>query len=402
MTPMPNPNQRQKYLTMFVVAVVLTVLYMVYLASIDASLPLVTRRPGGRPIVTWQRDPTGYLLAFVPMLFGMFVFVVVIAAVAEAIQMLVRSRRAHPFYHSRSRSETPLRVTSAVLSLIIPGLGHAFSLHFVRAAIWLMTFIAATILSLLIFRYVPTFVGLVLPIIFVVALRIAVAVDASRLELNRPGFHWPRRLVGIGTFLVTYFAAMFVWGVVRYRAFGESVLIPSASMEPTLMQGDYVLTTPLSGVNVSRNRIIMFRWPDEKSNRYVARAVGLPGDTLSMRNGKLFLNGHDTPEPFAYDDGAKLESTYPAFAWQKNFLSDSVNSGAYLPTRTTWGPVIVPRHAFFVLGDNRNNALDSRYRGFVAESDVSLSPDRVYYSRDPVTGFRWQRFGKTVRSSNAQ
>lgn len=396
--PTPNPDQRRKYLILSLVAVALTVAYMVYLARIDASLPLVTRRPGGRPIVTWQRDPTGYLLAFVPMLIGMFVFVVVVNAIGEGVRGLMRGKNAPPVYQSSNRSQTPLRVTSGILSALIPGLGHAFSAHYVRSVAWLLAFIAATTASLLIFLYVPSVIGMLLPIVLVVVLRIAVVVDASRLEFNRPGIRASRRAIGVVAFGVVYLVAMGAFAMARTRMFGESFRLPSGSMQPTLISGDYVMTVPQSGETVSRNQIVVFRWSNDEPERFISRVVGLPGDTLAMRAGKLLRNGKEVAEPFAVNETLAPGTADNMFGWQKSFLADTANAERYLPTRNDWGPLVVVRNSVFVLGDNRDNSLDSRYRGLVPTSLITLTPQRVYYSRDPDTGFRWSRFGKIVRS----
>src|SRR5256885_138857 len=92
------------------------------------------------------------------------------------------------------------------------------------------------------------------------------------------------------------------------------------------------------------------------------------------------------------------------FRWQKAYLVGGASIENYHPSRNNWGPLVVPPHDYFVLGDNRDNSSDSRYWGFVADSLVRGQPIVVYYSYAPDTGdrldwltrLRWKRFGEIV------
>jgi signal peptidase I len=124
----------------------------------------------------------------------------------------------------------------------------------------------------------------------------------------------------------------------------------------------------------------------------IKRIAGLPGDTLQMRDGILFRNG------ITVNDSATITSGPDAgaeeFAWQGAHLTSIVDSRSYHPTIDNWGPLVVPDHRLFVLGDNRHNSEDSRYYGFISTDSVTGHPTQVYFSRDPerrVT--RWNRFG---------
>jgi len=200
----------------------------------------------------------------------------------------------------------------------------------------------------------------------------------------------------------------------------EMFKIPTPSMQSTLMVGDFLvvdkmtygpvipftpwrlppLRTPKDG------DVIVFKWPSDTTINFVKRVVGAPGDTLRMRNGALYRNGHALREPYAQRQLPSPDYGVAAFRWQKDYLVHSLHaSQSYWPSRNNWGPLIVPPKNYFVLGDNRDNSLDSRYWGFVPDSLVRGRPLVVYYSYEPdsassvswLRNVRWGRVGTVVR-----
>jgi len=117
---------------------------------------------------------------------------------------------------------------------------------------------------------------------------------------------------------------------------------------------------------LERGAVVVYR-AGTPSREYVHRVVGLPGDTLEMRDYRLFRNG--TP----------VDELYPP-------LPDSAAAAGAPPRAGTWGPLVVPRDSLFLLGDNRAHSLDSRFRGFIPRGSVVGVPAWIYYSRDPATG----------------
>lgn len=112
--------------------------------------------------------------------------------------------------------------------------------------------------------------------------------------------------------------------------------IPSASMENTIMTGDRLIGNRLAYINKIPKRydIIIFQYPDDKSTLFIKRIIGLPGETVKIIDGKVYINDDTTP----------LDDTFVKEA----------------PVGT-YGPYYVPGDSYFVLGDNRNNSLDSRF-----------------------------------------
>ncbi len=198
----------------------------------------------------------------------------------------------------------------------------------------------------------------------------------------------------------------------------EAFKIPSGSMEGTLLVGDFLLVNKLvygAEVPLLEKRlpavrppglgdVVVFQWPEDQQKHFVKRLVGLPGDTLEMRGGVLWRNGAEQLEPFALRSIPAREPSSDEFRWQRDYLTADAGARGYNPTRNDWGPLCVPREHYFVLGDNRDNSLDSRYWGFVPDSLMRGSPLFVYYSYEPDSAqtfdwlrrVRWQRLGDVI------
>lgn len=202
--------------------------------------------------------------------------------------------------------------------------------------------------------------------------------------------------------------------------FVEAFKIPSGSMENTLQVGDFLLVNklaygaevPLTHVRLPKveslhdDDVIVFEWPVDVSKNFVKRLVGVPGDTLAMRDGTLIRNGKALRESYVSHTEPDMDPAPEDFRWQRDYLVRSaIASEGYHPSRNNWGPLVVPEGNYFVLGDNRDNSLDSRYWGFVPDSLLKGRPFVIYYSYAPdtassfswLTRIRWWRLGERVR-----
>lgn len=198
----------------------------------------------------------------------------------------------------------------------------------------------------------------------------------------------------------------------------EAFKIPTSSMENTLLVGDFLLVNKaVYGAEVpgtdlrlpafeepERGDVVVFNPPHEPGKNYVKRVVGMPGDTLEMRDKAVRVNGRPLQEPYArYVDG-QGDAVHPDMNWQSNHLIAGPGRD-YHPTRDNWGPIVVPDDGYFVLGDNRDNSEDSRYWGFVSRDAIRGRPWVVYYSFDAredgslpwVRFVRWARIGHAIR-----
>jgi signal peptidase I len=235
------------------------------------------------------------------------------------------------------------------------------------------------------------------------------AVDRNRdKSFARATLEWARALV-VATSAFLLFRSM---GIEAYK-------IPTSSMENTLMVGDFLLVNKavygpeIPGTHIllpgfaepKRGEVIVFHPPHEPEKNYVKRIVGVPGDTVEMRDKVLRVNGRAIDEPYARQIDPHGDAVHPAMTWQKGYLIASPSKRGYHPSRDTWGPIAVPKGHYFVLGDNRDNSEDSRYWGFVDRDQIRGRPWMVYYSYDHetrgstpwLTGVRWNRIGTLIR-----
>jgi len=173
--------------------------------------------------------------------------------------------------------------------------------------------------------------------------------------------------------------------------------IPTGGMEDTILNGDRVLVERVSarfGPLPRRDDIVVFRYPLDRKQVFVKRIAGVPGDRLRIRNKQLFRNGSAVQEPFA---SHKTEYTDN---YRDNFPDLPSAPGVYaageamLKSNVQDGELVVPAGKYFVLGDNRDSSLDSRYWGFVSGQDIIGKPVLIYASYDERGRQRWRRLLK--------
>jgi signal peptidase I len=213
--------------------------------------------------------------------------------------------------------------------------------------------------------------------------------------------------------------SILMFAVIR-TFFVEAFKIPSGSMENTLQVGDFLLVNkliygaeiPFTHTRLPRLRnpkvgdVIVFEFPEDATKYLVKRCVGVPGDTLEMRDGTLIRNGAPIVERYVVHTEPDMDPAPEDFRWQRDYLvRTAAAASGYHPSRNNWGPLVVPKGNYFALGDNRDNSLDSRYWGFVADSLLKGRPMVVYYSYSPdtvdsfswLTHIRWSRLGERIR-----
>ena len=192
--------------------------------------------------------------------------------------------------------------------------------------------------------------------------------------------------------------------------FVEAFRIPSGSMIPTLLVGDWLFvnklaygpTIPFTNshlpgyTNPKHQDVVVFVSPyqadngDDPTPTLVKRLIGMPGDTLYMRDGVLYLNGIAQRQGFAASNykGDRNARSSPNFDWQHKVEIKGSRFGAppAQPTLDNWGPLVIPADHYFMMGDNRYCSKDSRYWGIVPKANIRGRPLFVYYSYVPGPG----------------
>lgn len=173
----------------------------------------------------------------------------------------------------------------------------------------------------------------------------------------------------------------------------QAFKIPSGSMQPTLAIGDHILVNKfIYGVKVpyigktlipvgepKRGDIIVFRYPEDPDKDFIKRLIGLPGDTVEIKNKRVYVNNM----PVSPDMGVHTDS---------HIISGPMNP------RDNFGPVTVPPESYFVMGDNRDNSYDSRFWGFVNEKAIKGKAFIIYWSwNSDAFGVRWGRIGSLLK-----
>ncbi len=223
----------------------------------------------------------------------------------------------------------------------------------------------------------------------------------------------------------------------------EAFRIPSGSMIPTLLIGDWLFvnkaaygpTIPFTNSHLpgytspKHGDVVVFVSPyqpdeaqigNDPTPTLVKRLIGMPGDTLFMRDGVVNINGVPQRQGFAATNPkGDPNSTDPLFDWQHQYELKGSRFGAApaQPTHDNWGPLLVPKDHYFMMGDNRYCSKDSRYWGIVPKDNIRGRPLFVYYSYTPGVGasdtqcdgvrsdrplpfisdIRWSRIGHMIR-----
>jgi signal peptidase I len=171
----------------------------------------------------------------------------------------------------------------------------------------------------------------------------------------------------------------------------QAFKIPSGSMLDTLQIGDHLLVTKfaydvrlpsnlwldttdgrvlMKTGDPERGDIMVFKFPEDESKDFIKRVIGLPGETLEVRNKVVYINGQPIDEPYV-----------------RHTKADT------LPIRDNFGPVVIPEGRYFMMGDNREGSYDSRWWGPVKRQKIVGKALLIYWSWASVTDIRFNRIG---------
>lgn len=201
---------------------------------------------------------------------------------------------------------------------------------------------------------------------------------------QRPGLDW---LTSLQSLLTTVVIAVFVITFVV-----QAFQIPSESMENTLLIGDYLLVDKLRYGGqalwdhfipyrqVRRGDIVVFHYPVNPAQHFVKRVLGIPGDRVRLIKGQVYVNGNLLTEPYVRHSSATPDVYRDNFPQPVDAPGESAGWASQMMKWVEDKQLIVPEGSYFVLGDNRDESLDSRYWGFVPRENIIGRPLLIYWS----------------------
>ncbi|MDH5642635.1 MAG: signal peptidase I [Gemmatimonadota bacterium] len=216
----------------------------------------------------------------------------------------------------------------------------------------------------------------------------------------------------------TIVIAVLIFFVLRTSLIG-AFHITSGSMEPTLLVGDVLFVNktiygsrlPLLPGRLPafrdprRGDIVVFESVETKNLNVVKRLVGVPGDTIEMRDNAVYVNGDPLDEPYAiFLEDPRDPMNENMARWQTPYLVET-EGDREMPTQKNWGPLVVPPDSFLAMGDNRDSSYDGRWWGFLGKDRIMGRAVIIYYSFDKngilplpfFTAIRWRRLFSFIR-----
>lgn len=222
-------------------------------------------------------------------------------------------------------------------------------------------------------------------------------------------------------FLATVYCTIVALFVTTYVV--HPMTVPTPSMEPTILVGDRLLIDKFTYRNsfhspfaftpsqeIERGDVVVFKYPEQPDILYVKRAIGLPGETLEIRDKAVYIDGQPIEEPYKVHSDPNVNHR----SGRSHFLS-------FDSQRDNFGPVTIPEESYFMMGDNRDDSADSRYFGFLERKYIVGRPLFVFWSYEDdsdaylrtslpemlalyaervvyfFTRTRWSRMGQFVR-----
>ena len=212
--------------------------------------------------------------------------------------------------------------------------------------------------------------------------------QTNNQQLTTSNHHHPGLLGAIQSLLYLIVIALFIisFSVQPFR-------IPSGSMEPTLLVGDFLLVDKqgfgfddsqdiFPAATIHRGDIIIFHFPVDPNTHLIKRVVGIPGDHLRLHDNHVYINGQPLTEPYAVYRPSPPDSFRDSFPRLERAVDPDINPAWWIRMHTLidHGELIIPAGDYFVLGDNRNGSEDSRYWGFVPRANIVGKPLFIYLS----------------------
>jgi signal peptidase I len=278
---------------------------------------------------------------------------------------------------------------AGLLQIVTPGLGNLYSgrpLHGLILHVAVQGIVLFLALALLRLPWPANFLIPVAAAIVVTAFVIFDGVRCARAA--RPDFplarynRWYVYILVVAVLAIVVAPEQVLVGSPIRAYVIQAFAADTPSMEPTVLAGDHVVVdkTAYALSEPKRGDIVFYRATERPQTIFMKRIVGMPGETLDIRNREVFVNGKKIDEPYVQFLRPSTDGRFSA----GTFNGDSV------------APKVIPADAYFLLGDNRDNSLDSRFIGPVQRRQFLGKAKTIYFSSDPKTHkLRWNRVGRT-------
>lgn len=275
----------------------------------------------------------------------------------------------------KSKKRNP--VAAALLSFIVPGLGQTYNGQLLKGIIFFLLsmvlpfLIASTGLQLNLYGLIALLALGICYWLFVIGDALCVAIKKREVVLKLYNRWYVYLLVAVLVIPLGLVTSSFimnqVWRMKPYQ-------IATGSMEPTLLIGDHVLVNLMYYRNkeLQRGDLVMIEYPQDPSKLFIKRVIGLGGEKIEIKDKQVYINDEPIQEDYKIHNDSQI------------FRKDEASLGDYI--RDNFGPANVPSGCCFVLGDNRDNSMDSRYWEFSTLSSVRGKPWVVYFSYEVEPG----------------
>jgi signal peptidase I len=267
---------------------------------------------------------------------------------------------------------------AGLLQIVTPGMGNVYSGHPLRGLILHVGVLCIVLLLSLALLWLPSPLNLLISAAAGILVAVFVVFDGVRCaravgtDFPVPRYH--RWYVYILAIVGVIMADDFLVGTPTREYVIQAFENPAPSMEPTVLTGDHVVVdkSAYSFSEPQRGDIAIYRTAKSPQRVFIQRIVGMPGETIEIRNREVFINDKKLDEPYVQ--------------FLRPFSADDL------------APTLIPSGSYFLLGDNRDNSMDSRFTGPVHRQELLGKAKTIYFSSDFETRrTRWSRIGKTPR-----
>jgi len=275
-------------------------------------------------------------------------------------------------------------IAAFFLALLASGLGQIYNGQLYKGIIFFFSGYALVILSALtglqrfFLGWIIVLAGRIIWQAYIIADALVVSIRKKEISLN----FYNKPYIYILVILISMLSFFTINLLINNELVGiKTFSIPSGAMQPTLAVGDYICVDlkHYRATKPQRGDVAVFIYPKDPAVDYIKRVIGLPGDTVEIRDKKVYINGQEYRTP------------------QAVFKDANIYRGAGDPRRDNFGPVTVPPGNYFFMGDNRDHSYDSRFWGFVPLNLIKGKALYIYYSRDrEKSRTRWERLGKSI------